>query len=51
MEQITLVCFDLRCVEGISTRSDRLRKARGSNRTGKNIQKRRLHFYSISISL
>ncbi|RYQ97003.1 hypothetical protein Ahy_A08g038867 [Arachis hypogaea] len=33
---------DLRCVEGISTRSDRLRKARGSNGTGENIQKRRL---------
>ncbi len=31
---------DLCCVEGISIWSDRLRKARGSNRTGKSIQKR-----------
>jgi len=31
---------DLCCVEGISIWSDRLRKARGSNRTGESIQKR-----------
>jgi hypothetical protein len=38
--------FDnLCCVEGISIRSDRLRKARGSKRTGEGIQKR--EFFSI----
>lgn len=42
---------DLRCVEGISTWSDRLRKARGSNGTGESIQKRQFYFYSISIRL
>lgn len=36
---------DLCCVEGISIWSDRLRKARGSNRTGESIQKRQ--FFSI----
>lgn len=36
---------DLCCVEGISIESDRLRKARGSNGTGKSIQK--TQFFSI----
>lgn len=40
---------DLCCVEGISIWSDRLRKARGSNRTGESIQKRQ--FFSIRLVL
>lgn len=40
---------DLCCVEGISIWSDRLRKARGSNRTGESIQKRQ--FSSIILVL
>lgn len=40
---------DLCCVEGISIRSDRLRKARGSKRTGESIQKRQ--FFSIRLVL
>lgn len=40
---------DLCCVEGISIWSDRLRKARGSKRTGESIQKRQ--FFSIRLVL
>ena len=40
---------DLCCVEGISIWSDRLRKARGSKRTGESIQKRQ--FFSIILVL
>ena len=39
---------DLCYIEGISIWSDRLRKARGSNGTGKSIQKRQFYFYSNS---
>nr|AFK46433.1 unknown [Lotus japonicus] len=54
-ERSRLSCFggssrsfdDLCCVEGISIRSDRLRKARGSNGTGESIQKRQFYFISI----